>query len=126
MRKTFFLVIFFTNILIFSASAYSFDWKYIGTSNDGNECYVDFESIRYDATTITFWMKWVEKERIKIKSFYSINCLNYTFAVRKIIEYHPEGAIVVRASNPDKELQWLGIIPNSMIETPYKTLCKDR
>jgi len=127
MRKTLFLSLITINIsLILLSIAYSSDWVYIDSDKTGDKHYIDLDTVEFNGPVATFWVKNIDKKGEEMKTRYSIYCKNKMAAIRDIFVYDSDGAVLKSYSPKDDKLQWLKIPPDSISNSFYKFLCKDR
>jgi hypothetical protein len=127
MRTILLLIFIALNIFfILLATAYSSDWVYVGSDKVGDKHYLDRGTVRFNGPVVTFWDKNTDRKGEEMKTKYSIHCENKTAAIREIIAYSSDGAVLKSYSCKDKELRWLKIPPDSIVSSFYDTLCTDR
>jgi hypothetical protein len=127
MRKMPFLIFIIVSIIfILSEPGYPSDWKYMGTSQQG-DFYLDFESVKHGGLIITFWYMYVDKKGEVNEVRCSINCKNGTIAFREHWEPRPDGSTFLKLySKGDEDLQWMKIPKGSAWDGFQKSLCKDK
>jgi hypothetical protein len=124
MRKI--LLLIFIIFFILLATAYSSDWVYVGSDKIGDKHYLDRDTVRFNGPVVTFWAKNTDRKGEEMKTKYSIHCKNKTAAIREIIAYSSDGAVLKSYYCKDKDLRWLKIPPDSIVSSFYDILCTDR
>jgi len=122
MRKMLFFTFITINLLfILLEQAYSSDWKYMGTSKQG-DFYLDYDSVKYNDSLTTFWYMYVNKKGEVNKVRCSIDCKKRAIAFIEHWESRPDLPVV----KVYPELNWIRIPPGSAWDRFHKSLCKNR
>jgi hypothetical protein len=86
--------------------------------------YIDHETIKYDGTMVTFWWKVTNHERKAVRT--TVNCKDKTWSIRDAIIYKPDGSLGAVVHVTEKNLKWMGVVPDSAADQWQKLLCKDK
>jgi len=103
--------------------AFSSDWKHIGTFGDG-DYYVDHDSIKYDGSMVTFWWKVTNGENKQVRT--TLDCKNKIWTIKDAVVYKSDGSVGAVVHVAEKNLEWVGIVPDSAADKWHKLLCKDK
>jgi len=101
------------------------DWVYV-TSSEDEEYFLNTERITVNASTVTFWMKGINKNtgRDTEKDRITIQCRQNIYALYHHIRYEPDGQ-VAQVSSHRKHLELKNISRNTIIHAFQKIVCAD-
>jgi predicted S18 family serine protease len=125
--------------LSFISLAEAANWVYYRTDNELNKLYYEAESITYPAKTIVrVWGKTIFSEAgrkslekdigtkasdiAEDRELFEFNCITREFRIINLTAYNSSGGVVSDAS--DKMRDWKAILPESIVESLYKEICK--
>jgi hypothetical protein len=130
MKRLLFLLIFISEV------AYSANWVKVAATVDGEEViFIDTQSIQRSGNSVTYWERMNNSTRTKqgdlsSKSQKTINCVTRDFRILYFIFYddlNNQGKITSSFSAdtlPENLKSWKPIVPESIMESSRKYLCK--
>lgn len=127
MEKLLFLII--SLLLSFNSYAQT-NWSYMTTNQDGDDYYIEKNSIQNQGNSVTFWYRSNYKERTKFGDLSSkvqktFNCRTQEHITRFAIFYddlNNDGRVTTK-SQPSNS-SWAPIIPDTVTWSFYQSLCK--
>ncbi|MGB9715848.1 MAG: SPOR domain-containing protein [Thermodesulfovibrionales bacterium] len=122
MKKIILFIIFITASLFFILpnQAISSNWKYVGTSKQG-DLYLQYDSLKHDGGIATFWYMYVDKNGEVSEVKCSIDCKRRTIS---LLEYWGQGASLSFVKSYPR-LNWIKFPPDSAWDKFYKFLCTE-
>jgi hypothetical protein len=73
---------------------------------------------------VTFWWKVTNDEHKEVRT--TVNCKDKTWTIREAVIYKPDGSLGAIVHVTEKNLEWMGIVPDSAADQWQKLLCKDK
>ena len=123
-------------LILISETAYSANWVKVAATADGQEViFIDTQSIQRSGNSVTYWEKVNNSTRTKQGDLSSklqktINCVTRDFRVLYFIFYddlNNQGKVTSSFSAdtlPEDLKSWRPIVPESVMESSRKYLCK--
>ena len=116
----------FIFVLLLPNYAFSSEWLEIENSAGGEKNYVDLGSIVYTGPVATFWTKNIDRKGEMTRTSYHLNCEAGTGAIKEIIIYNSEEAIVKSYFFKEDKLQWGKITPKSFMHVFRNVVCENK
>ena len=104
------------------------EWKWISSDSQGNDFFIDVETIRIDGDFRKVWSYMNSSEGIhgakSIRSRYEVNCKSERYRYSSLSAFAEKDLKGKQVGSEDGSRNWIDIPPNTNITTFYEIVCR--